>query len=129
MISSDFYQREELLSHAKKPRNQGRIKGAQIVCADRNPLCGDIVEITARVKQNRMVAIKFFGSGCLMSQAAASLLTEKMVGRRLDEVLALDENSAEKILGAKVTAARLKCVALPLRVLQEGIRKYLNKNK
>jgi len=125
----DFYSREELLEHAKKPRNEGVIKNAPISYRDANQLCGDEVEIFANVKDGVISKIKFLGSGCFVSRAASSLISEKLLGKKLEEVLAMTASDLDELLGAKLTPGRIKCAFLPLAILQNGIREYLKKNK
>ncbi len=124
----EFYAREELLDHAKHPRNKGKIDPADIWLKDSNPLCGDKVEVFAQVEGDRLSSMSFDGEGCFISQAAASRITEELKGKKLVDILEMGEKDVNHILGNSVTAARLKCALLPLAAIQKGIRNYLKKS-
>jgi len=124
--STEFYFREELMAHAKSPHNQGVIRGAEIRQKETNPLCGDEIEIFARVKNSKLAEIKFNGSGCYISQAAASMLTDQLVDKKLLAVRKMNETNVMAMLGATVTPARKKCAMLALWTIQKGIENYLN---
>ena len=81
---TDLYQ-EVILDHNKRPRNYGALVGANRVAHGHNPLCGDKLVISASVEGNRISDIKFEGSGCAISKASASLMTEAVKGHSVDE--------------------------------------------
>ncbi len=117
------------MDHAKTPHNHGVIKGASIRQKETNPLCGDEIEMFAQVEKSKLVEIKFSGCGCYISQAAASMLTDKIRGMRLSAITKMNEESIMEMLGATVTPARKKCALLSLWTIQKGIENYLNVNK
>jgi nitrogen fixation NifU-like protein len=117
------------MAHAKKPHNHGIIKNASIRQKETNPLCGDEIEIFAKVEKSKLTEIRFEGSGCYISQATASMLTDKIVGMKLLAIQNLNEDSLMEMLGATVTPARKKCAMLALWTIQKGIDNYLNVNK
>ena len=117
------------MEHAKTPHNVGVIKGAVIQQKETNPLCGDQIEMFARVEKLKLVEIKFSGSGCYISQAAASMLTDQIRGMKLSAVTKMNEESIMEMLGATVTPARKKCAMLSLWTIQKGIENYLNVKK
>lgn len=118
------------MAHAKTPHNRGVIKGAMIRKKEINPLCGDEIEIYAQVKNSKLTEIKFTGGGCYISQASASMLTDKIKGMKLLAIQKLNEDSVMDMLGATITPARKKCAMLSLWTIQKGIKDYLNvKNK
>ncbi len=84
----DLYQ-EVILDHSKHPRNFGHIEGANRDAKGHNPLCGDRVEIWAEVTDGRIKDVSFEGRGCAISMASASLMTELLKGRSLEEAAAL----------------------------------------
>jgi nitrogen fixation protein NifU and related proteins len=116
----DLY-REILLDHHRNPRNYGSIINPDITKRDSNPLCGDDVEIFASVKDDVLTKIKFEGKGCIICMAASSILTEELEGKNIDFVNNLTREDWLDVLGAKLTAARVKCAMLPLVVLKKGI--------
>ncbi|MDO8512281.1 MAG: iron-sulfur cluster assembly scaffold protein [bacterium] len=127
--STEFYFREELMAHAKTPHNHGVIKGAVIRQKESNPLCGDEIEMFAQVEKSRLTEIKFEGSGCYISQATASMLTEKIKEMKLSAIQKMNEDSVMEMLGAVATPARKKCAMLSLWTIQKGIENYLNVKK
>jgi len=118
---ADSLYREIILDHYRNPRNRGTLDPADYSYEDTNPLCGDEVRIDLRVEGDRVSDVKFSGRGCAVSQAAASILTEMVQGRSLDEVKALTKDDLLEELGIPVSPARMKCALLGLKVLKAGI--------
>ena len=117
----DSLYREIILDHYRNPRNKGILDPADYSYEDTNPLCGDEVRIDLRVAGDHVEAIRFSGRGCAVSQASASILTEMVEGKSLDEVKALTKDDLLDELGIPVSPARLKCALLGLKVLKAGI--------
>jgi nitrogen fixation NifU-like protein len=113
--------REIILDHNKNPRNRGTLDPADYSFEDVNPLCGDEVRIDLRVNDDTVTDVKFTGRGCAISQASASMLTEMVAGRPLDEVKAITKDDLLEELGVTLSPARLKCALLSLKVLKAGI--------
>jgi len=111
--------KEEILEHFKNPHNKGTIKNPSLRASDENHLCGDTIEITLNVKDSRIKDIKFDGSGCALVTASASLLTEYLKGRRLEDIDNLDDKFVIKLLGGEITPARIGCALLPLKALKQ----------
>jgi nitrogen fixation NifU-like protein len=86
-----------------------------------NPLCGDEIRIDVRVKDDRVSEIRFSGRGCAVSQASASILTEMVEGKTLDEVKAIGRDELLEEIGIPVSPARMKCAMLGLKVLKAGV--------
>ena len=102
-----------ILDHYKKPRNHGRPEGADREAEGVNPLCGDHVHVYARVEDDRVAAVGFEGSGCAISTAAASLMTQAVKGHTLAEVQALFERYHDLVTGrGDVDAASLGKLAV-----------------
>jgi nitrogen fixation NifU-like protein len=116
----DIY-RQYILEHYREPRNHGHLDNPDIHAADTNPLCGDRVELDLRVKDGRVEEVRFSGRGCAISQASASMLTEKIEGAALEELKALRPNDVLEMLGVEIGPARQRCAVLSLRVLHQGI--------
>lgn len=116
----DIY-REEILDHYKNPRNYGSLKEATHQASDRNASCGDLMEMSLKVKKGRIEAVKFKGEGCAISMAAASMLTEKIKGRRVAEIELMTDKDIAKMLGVKISLTRMKCATLGLVVCQKAI--------
>jgi nitrogen fixation NifU-like protein len=117
----DSIYREAILDHNRNPRNKGTLEAADFTYEDVNPLCGDEIRIDVRSDGERVTEIKFSGRGCAISQAAASMLTEMVEGRPLDDVKAISRDDLLEELGVPISPARMKCAMLGLKVLKAGL--------
>lgn len=116
----DLY-REIILDHYKSPRNHGTLDPHDFSYEDDNPLCGDRIRIDVRLDENQRVKeVAFTGKGCAISQASASMLTESIIGKSLDEVKQLGKDDILDMLGIQLGPTRLKCALLSLKVLKAG---------
>ena len=113
----DMY-RDYILDHYKNPRNQGELEGATNSYSDSNPLCGDEISMALRIDGDRVADVRFNGKGCAISQASASILTEEVKGKTLDEVKAIDRDHVLANLGIPISPARVKCALLGLKALK-----------
>ncbi|MGD2205793.1 MAG: iron-sulfur cluster assembly scaffold protein [Anaerolineae bacterium] len=104
---------ERLLDHYRQPRNKGHLDAPDLRAEEYNPLCGDRVTIEVRVRDGRIVEARFDGRGCALCLAAASILTEVIEGRALDELESLDRDEFLAELQSSIRPARLKCALLP----------------
>jgi nitrogen fixation protein NifU and related proteins len=116
----DLY-REMILDHFKNPRHKGLINPANIDYAEDNPVCGDHLHLTIRLDDNNIVQdVGWDGEGCAISQASASMLYESLIGKSLDEIRSIDKQAILELLGIELSAARIKCALLSLKVLKAG---------
>jgi nitrogen fixation NifU-like protein len=116
----DLY-RENILDHYQNPRNYGTLDHPDISYQDDNPLCGDVIRIDIKLDdQKRVSQVAFSGEGCAISQASASMLTEEIMGKTLDEVKQLSKDDVLDMLGIQVGPVRIKCALLSLKVLKAG---------
>jgi nitrogen fixation protein NifU and related proteins len=114
----DLY-REVILDHNRSPRNFGELEGADRVVEGVNPLCGDKITLYVKLGGGRIEDIKFKGSGCAISVASSSLMTERVKGTSIDESLSLFEAIHEMLAGSGDGPQELdKLVALA------GVREY-----
>jgi nitrogen fixation NifU-like protein len=116
----DLY-REQILNHYREPRNKGRLESADISSADDNPLCGDRIELDLRLDgEGRVAEVGWDGQGCAISMASASMLSEEIKGKTLDELRDLGKADILEMLGIELGPVRLKCALLSLKVLKAG---------
>ncbi len=122
----DELYREYLLDHYKNPKNFGELKNPDINKHDNNPLCGDDVEIFAKLdpKKERFSEIKFKGHGCVICMASASILMDELQGKKLKEIQKMQTEDMLKLLGIELTPTRIKCMMLPLVAVKKGIMEY-----
>jgi nitrogen fixation protein NifU and related proteins len=114
----DLY-REEILEHYKRPHNWGTMDGPDLEFADNNPLCGDELKVMLRVGEGgRIEDVRFDGHGCAISQAAASMTSVEIKGMTVEELLRLDRSFVLGLLGIEISATRMKCALLSLKVLK-----------
>ena len=119
----DMY-REEMLEHYKNPQNKGKIKRADASYHDFNPVCGDEIEVFLKIAKGKISDIKFEGKGCAISQASASILTEEIKGKALDEISKMKKEDVLEILPIEVSHLRIKCALLSMKAVQKAILKY-----
>ena len=117
---SDQMYREYILDHYKNPRNFGRLEDADISHEENNPLCGDVVGMDLKTRDGVIEDVRFHGRGCAISQASASLLTERLKGMSLEDARKIDKEDVLEELGIEISPARLKCALLSLKVLKVG---------
>lgn len=115
MLAEDMYQ-ENILEHYKNPHNYGYLTNPTVCMKDNNPFCGDVIEIHMILKDGIIEDVKFRGHGCAISQSAASMLTDRIKGKHIDEVKEMKKEDIIEMLGIELSAVRLKCALLSLKV-------------
>ena len=116
----DFY-RENILDHYRNPRNAGKLEDATHSHEEDNPLCGDVIRIDLHVNNEDVIdRVAFSGKGCAISQASASMLTEMIEGKTLDEAKKINKDDILEALGIEIGPVRMKCALLSLKVLKAG---------
>jgi nitrogen fixation protein NifU and related proteins len=135
---SALYQ-EMILDHYRRPRNKGEIPGADETIVMKNPLCGDEITIQVRHDGDTIADIGFSGRGCSISQASASMMTQLVKGKRMDEVESLRARFRDMVMGNEAGKddqslgslralsgvarfpARVKCALLAWNALEESM--------
>ncbi len=137
---NDLYQ-EVILDHNKRPRNFGELSGADSEAEGHNPLCGDRITVYVRLQGERVTEIQFKGSGCAISTASASIMTETLKGRTLQEIDEIFRRFHDLVTGKPNSAAdpaelgklavfqgvseypmRVKCATLPWHTVLAALR-------
>jgi nitrogen fixation NifU-like protein len=116
----DLY-RDYILEHYRRPHNFGVIDDANAQHEGANPLCGDRITMQLRLSGGKIAEVGFTGRGCAISQASASLLTDDIKGKGVDEASHLSADHVLELLGIEVSPARLKCALLSLDTLQHAL--------
>ncbi len=137
-VFDDLY-RELILDHYRRPRNHGELPEAPIRVEGVNPVCGDEIHLDMLVDDGVVNDIRFWGQGCSISQSSASMLTERLKGRPIDEaerVMAMvrsmlidgampdrELGDLEALEGVAKLPVRVKCALLCWNVLEQGLEK------
>ena len=127
LATADIIYREHILDHYKHPRNFGTLKDADIRQRELNPLCGDEIEFNLKLKGNKVEDVKFNGRGCAISKASASILSDEIMGRTIDEIEHMKNEEIINLLGIPIGPVRYKCAVLSIMTVKAGIRNYKNK--
>jgi nitrogen fixation NifU-like protein len=137
-VSLEDLYKEVILDHYKSPRNKRRLDHAELSCSKNNPLCGDEITVRAHLADGRVAEIAFEGQGCSISQASASMMTEAVTGRTVDEAGGLasdfrgmmegtvqpEEDEFGDLIALKGVVkypVRIKCAVLAWDVLQDAL--------
>ncbi len=122
--------RQHILDHYENPRHNCELAGADISCERTTPLCGDRVRVDFKLAADRSTLEDacFSGDGCIISQAAASMLMDEIAGKDLATVLALPPQRILDLVGVPLTAQRVKCALLGLQAAKDGIREWQERN-
>jgi nitrogen fixation NifU-like protein len=120
---SELY-REYMLDHYHNPRNYGVLDDAAIEIRMDNPTCGDQIHLTAQLGDDGTITeVRFKGQGCVVSMAAASMLSEAVVGKTPTQVAEMGlEEIQEMMGGVRLSMGRIKCATLALNALQRGLQ-------
>lgn len=140
-MSMDDLYREVIMDHYRNPHNKGRLETATVSTELTNPVCGDEITLQLQLAGDRVVAAKFDGRGCAISQASASMMTDALIGKRIEEAEALmgsframmrgEEAPADDALGDLASLqgvsklpVRIKCAVLSWEALRQGISEW-----
>ena len=113
---------EHILDLYQHPHNFGNLKDATHKHQEHNPLCGDEVTMQIIIKDGKVEQIKFIGKGCAISMAAASMLTDKVKGKQISEIMKLKKEDIMEMMLVPLGPVRLKCALLSLETLQKAVQ-------
>jgi nitrogen fixation NifU-like protein len=121
-LHEDELYQERILDHFEEPFHRGHCPAATHAHEDENPLCGDVVRVELAIERDGTIRDAYFnGDGCCISQASASMLIEKINGKRVDDIRGFTAQDMLDLFGAKLTPNRQKCCLLSWRALQSAI--------
>jgi nitrogen fixation NifU-like protein len=116
---------EFLLDHYENPRNRGKIENPDITMSWGNPGCGDVLTLYLKIDEaERITDISFEGEGCTVSQASASILTDKLQGQPLAYAESLTPDDIINWVGREVMFTRPRCALLALDTLKIALKEY-----
>jgi nitrogen fixation NifU-like protein len=119
----DLY-RENILDHYRHPRNFGSLEEPDKTAESYNATCGDRIRFEININDTfHIEELRFSGSGCAVSIAAASMLSEEIKGKKIRDVMKIKGKHMTGLIGSKLTPSRVKCATLPLEVLQKALVK------
>jgi nitrogen fixation protein NifU and related proteins len=110
-----------VLDHFRRPRNRRALESATVSREGFNPLCGDRVRIELEIVSSRVHDAAFTANACAICTASASLLTERIRGRDVDDVRRLTDDDVLDALGTELPVARVRCATLPAQTLREAL--------
>ena len=120
---------EELISHYEHPHNKRKMRGADAEFHEDNPICGDELTLYIKVNDSRIADVSFDGYGCAISQASASMLTDFLKGKSLDDAKKVNYETLKGLIGIDPGPARMNCAVLCLKTLIGALFLYEHKKK
>lgn len=118
-----------ILDHYKNSRNKGVLNEPDASCRSLNSSCGDEITAFVKMKGDRIEKISFEGHGCAVAMASMSILSEVLIDKSQDEIMAMDLSDVQKYLGIDISPRRHKCALIGLRSLQGALQEHLKKQQ
>ncbi len=122
-MGMDIYA-EEIVAHYEHPHNKGKLDKADASFHDFNPLCGDDITVYLKIEKGAVTDAKFDGEGCAISIGSASMLTDKLKGKKISAIEKMGAKDVIEMLGIDPGPARLKCATLSLKATQKALHVY-----
>ncbi|SNZ05774.1 nitrogen fixation protein NifU [Terribacillus aidingensis] len=137
----DTLYRQVIMDHYKHPRNRGKLEGDALVVDMNNPTCGDRIQLHLEVEDGKVKDAKFDGEGCSISMSSASMMTQAVKGKRVEDALRMSELFSDMMLGKEIDSgdlelgdiealqgvakfpARIKCATLAWKAMEQGVEK------
>lgn len=117
----DEIYRQIIIDRYHQPKFRGELPDATFVSKESNPLCGDTLDIGLKIEDGKISGVAWNGDGCAISQAAADLLSEQLIGKTVDDILKLTNDDMLHVLGVDLGPARLKCATLGLVTVKKAL--------
>ena len=117
----------EIMDHYQHPRHKGVLNDPDFATRQYNPSCGDEISMQGICQDNRLTHVAFGAKGCVISQAAASMLCAYVCNKTIDQILDLTKDDMLSLVKIPLGPIRLKCALLPLDVLKAGLTQYREK--
>ena len=113
---------DNILDHYRHPRGQELLNAPTVTHAEENVSCGDVLTVELRIVDGTIAGIRWSGTGCAISQAAMSMLSEELAGMKTKDVAALKPGHVYQLLGVPIGPRRFKCALLCLHTLKNALR-------
>ncbi|MFD2637781.1 Fe-S cluster assembly sulfur transfer protein SufU [Piscibacillus salipiscarius] len=140
----DTLYRQVIMDHYKNPRNRGKLEGDHITVELNNPTCGDRIDLQLKVNDGIVEDAKFEGEGCSISMSSASMMTQVIIGKNVEDAVKISKMFSDMMLGEEVDTAdykledlgdiqalqgvskfpaRIKCATLAWKAMEQGVEK------
>ncbi len=119
---------ENILEHYRSPRNTGEGKNADVSHQERNVSCGDILSVHVFLENEILKKIEWKGTGCAISQAGMSMLSEELENMCIEDVLKLKKDEVYELFGVPIGPRRFKCALIGLHTVKNALRKHQGKD-
>lgn len=123
MVMMDLYA-ENILDHYRHPRGKQALPSPSVTHEEVNLSCGDALTVQLQIEGDRVTSVGWEGSGCAISQAAMSMLSEELAGKLLKEIESMQKESVYDLLGVPIGPRRVKCALLCLHAVKNAVREY-----
>lgn len=110
-----------ILALYANPAHYGPLAKKTATSSSNNPSCGDDIAFDIQIENDEVVDVGFYGESCAISRAAASLLAEHIIGRRIEEIREMNRETMYALIGSKIHPGRVQCLLLPLQIVHKLI--------